>query len=406
MKDVPNMTDGELKNWLADRLRMRSAASADVELRRDEAPYERPLQLWKTTEGNWHQEFLRAVLALVEEAAGEPWEPESFDQLARLIEAGRIGEAATALEALAHSRRLLGSENGAQLQMQALRTLLALGWTGSLEFWQAQRAVVGDRWPGLVFKGLARQSLDAAFGELPSLAVDAKAMRQILDLFPGLMRDQKLTISNLREMSRRVVDRIPRISKSLILEWFALRNVPLTPAITFIHDTLESALDRALGEVEAAPRSYDAALVSPGEPELDHPIEIIEKALSIRKQIEALQETLNRIYGGKAPEVTGTAAVVRRGGGRPRKTAVVEAPGTKVDGHKAPRSAAARARMAAAAKARWAARKGAVKGSAKSAAPANTAASSIGRKKKRTMSPEARARIAAAQRARWAKLKG
>jgi hypothetical protein len=138
----------------------------------------------------------------------------------------------------------------------------------------------------------------------------------------------------------------------------------------------------------------------------DHPIETIEKALSIRKQIEALQETLNKIYGGKAPAVTGTAAVVRRGRGRPRKTAVVATPSAKVDGRKAPRSAATRAKMAAAAKARWAAKKGVAKASAKSAAPATTAASSNGRKKKRTMSPEGRARIAAAQRARWAKLKG
>jgi hypothetical protein len=241
------MTTGELKSWLDGRLRMRGPASADLDLRADEAPYERPLQLWKTGEGNFHHEFLRAVLALVEEAAAEPWDPDSFDQLVRLIEAGNIGEAINALEALARSRRLLASEQGAQLRMQALRTLLALGWTGSLEFWQAQRAAVGARWPGLIFKGLARHSLEAAFAQLPSLATDARAMRQILDLFPGLMRDQKLTLSNLEEQSRRVVAQLAPESAKLLGEWFALREHPLTIAIDVVHISLKAALDRELG---------------------------------------------------------------------------------------------------------------------------------------------------------------
>ena len=268
MKDPREMTTGELKSWLADRLRLRGPASADLDLRRDEAPYERPLQLWKIAEGNFHHEFLRAVLALVEEAAAEPWEPESFDQLVRLIEAGRIGEATGALEALAHSRRLLASEQGAQLHMQALRTLLALGWTGSLEFWQAQRAVVGARWPGLIFKGLARHNLDAAFAQLPALAVDAKAMRQVLDLFPGLMRDQKLTLSNLQDQSRNVIVHLPPDSAKLLREWFALRDAPLRVVINVVHFSLKAALAHELGEV--IPRTHYAALVESTEPELEY----------------------------------------------------------------------------------------------------------------------------------------
>ena len=269
MKDPRNMTTGELKNWLADRLRMRGPASADLDLRRDEAPYERPLQLWKTAEGDFHQEFLRAVLALVEEAAAEPWEPESFDQLVRLIEAGRIGEATNALEALAHSRRLLASEQGVQLHMQALRTLLALGWAGSLEFWQAQRAVVGARWPGLIFKGLARHSLDSAFAQLPSLAVDAKAMRQILDLFPGLMRDQKLTLSTLQDLSRSVIIHLSPDSAKFLREWFVLRDAPLLAAINIVHFSLKAALAHELGD-EFVARTYDAALVGPTERQLQY----------------------------------------------------------------------------------------------------------------------------------------
>jgi hypothetical protein len=263
------MNAGELKNWLADRLRMRGPASADLDLRRDEAPYERPLQLWKTAEGNLHHEFLRAVLALVEEAADEAWEPESFDQLVRLIEAGRIGEAAGALETLAHSRRLLASDGGAQLHMQALRTLLALGWTGSLEFWQAQSAVVGSRWPGLIFRGLARNNLETAFAELPSLAVDAQAMRQVLDLFPGMMRNQKLTISDLRDLGFHVIGRLPQESANLFREWFALRDAPLPLVINVVHFSLKSALVQELGGPVIARTRY-AALVGSTEQELEY----------------------------------------------------------------------------------------------------------------------------------------
>ena len=115
---------------------------------------------------------------------------------------------------------------------------------------------------------------------------------------------------------------------------------------------------------------------------LSLPVSTIEKALAIRKNIEALQASLNHILG----EVEHTAAVA--------------APVEKVDGRKNKRSAAVRAKMAAAAKARWANKKG--------AAAATTPAEPVikgAKKKKRTMSPEARARIAAAQKARWAKQK-
>jgi hypothetical protein len=269
MKDPRDMTTGELKSWLADRLRMRGPASADIDLRRDEAPYERPLQIWKTAEGNLHHDLLRAILALVEEAATEPWEPDSFDQLVRLIEAGRIGEATSVLETLAHSRRLLSSEQGAQLHMQALRTLLALGWTGSLEFWLAKRSIVGARWPALIFKGLARHSLEVAFAQLPSLALDAKAMRQILDLFPGLMRDQKLTISHLQDFSRNVFAQLPLDSADLLREWFALRGISLAPAIVRVHYSLITALEYELGGPVIA-QTYEAALVGQTEPELEY----------------------------------------------------------------------------------------------------------------------------------------
>jgi hypothetical protein len=121
----------------------------------------------------------------------------------------------------------------------------------------------------------------------------------------------------------------------------------------------------------------------------DIPIETLEKVLACRKQIEAIKSSVENIMGGSSP--------VGKRRGRPPKAASVASPAVKPDGRRKKRSAASRAKMAAAQKARWAAKKGTA-----TAAPKAPKAA----KKKRTMSPEARAKIAAAQRARWAKAKG
>jgi transcription termination factor Rho len=136
----------------------------------------------------------------------------------------------------------------------------------------------------------------------------------------------------------------------------------------------------------------------------EHPIATIEKALDIRKQIEALQESLSAIYSGAAGRVSSVTAKVGKSvkpakRGRPRKADKGVSVEKAVDGRKGKRSAAARAKMAAAQKARWARNRT----SSTTAAPAETPAKA-GRKRK-IMSPEARAKIAAAQRARWARQK-
>jgi len=125
----------------------------------------------------------------------------------------------------------------------------------------------------------------------------------------------------------------------------------------------------------------------------DHPIETLEKALHLRKQIEALKAQVAELMGGSSS--TGK----RRG--RPPKAASVASPAVKVDGRKGKRSAAARAKMAVAQKARWAKKRGEETPADSSAAEPATKSP----KKRRTLSPEARARIAAAQKARWAKAK-
>ena len=82
----------------------------------------------------------------------------------------------------------------------------------------------------------------------------------------------------------------------------------------------------------------------------DHPIATIEKALDLRKAIEALKATLVETMGGIE---NGNAKVAKRKG-RPAKTASVESTTAKVDGRKRKRSAATIAKMKAAQKARWA----------------------------------------------------
>jgi hypothetical protein len=103
----------------------------------------------------------------------------------------------------------------------------------------------------------------------------------------------------------------------------------------------------------------------------DHPIDTIEEALSIRKQIAALQNKLSSLFGNHAPSLSGIQKTAKR-----------------------TMSAAGRARIAAAAKLRWAKIKG--------TAPKPAVKSHKSPKKKGGMSPEGRAKLAAIMKARWA----
>src|SRR5579871_40661 len=93
-------------------------------------------------------------------------------------------------------------------------------------------------------------------------------------------------------------------------------------------------------------------------------VQQLKRAIAVREQIEALQHELAAILG--------------------------ESHSGSSNGGRRTMSAAARAKIAAAQRARWARQKGTTPASGKP---------------KRTMSPAARAKIAAAARARWAKAK-
>src|SRR6185295_7521058 len=111
---------------------------------------------------------------------------------------------------------------------------------------------------------------------------------------------------------------------------------------------------------------------------LEHPIDKIEEALSIRKQIAALQAKLSGMFGSGGDDEPKSAVKGKRGGKRTMSAATI-------------------AKMRASQQARWAKKRGAT---ASKVAPARPA------KKKGKMSAAGRAAIVAAQKARWAKIKG
>ena len=102
----------------------------------------------------------------------------------------------------------------------------------------------------------------------------------------------------------------------------------------------------------------------------------LRKAVAIKEKIEALQSELNSVAG--AEDGVAEAPAPRR---RKRRHM----------------SAAARARIGAAQRARWAKARKTSRASARAAAPA--------KKKKRKVSAAARAKLSAIARARWARVK-
>ena len=109
----------------------------------------------------------------------------------------------------------------------------------------------------------------------------------------------------------------------------------------------------------------------------DHPIEKLEQALSLRKQIASLQETLSNLFSENPPSLAAKPARTTSSGKRSM-------------------SAEARERIAAAQRARWAKSKGTTTALPKTAAKAAAAP------KKKGLTPEGRAKLAAAMKARWA----
>lgn len=130
----------------------------------------------------------------------------------------------------------------------------------------------------------------------------------------------------------------------------------------------------------------------------DHPIDKLEEALNLKKQIHALQEKLSSLFGSDDDE---PKEPKRRPGFAPVSPIAQKARAGK--GGRRNLSPEAREKIAAAQRARWARSKGTTVARSASAASATT--SKPAKKGRRTMSPETKAKMAAAMKARWAAAK-
>ena len=126
---------------------------------------------------------------------------------------------------------------------------------------------------------------------------------------------------------------------------------------------------------------------------------LLQEKSRLENRLVEISQALNQTAPAAAAAAAAPApVVVRRGPGRPKGSGVKAAPPAAPKG-KRTMSAAARARISAAAKARWA------KVKAATGEPAAAAAAAPAPKKaKRKMSAEGRARIVAATKARWARI--
>ncbi len=119
--------------------------------------------------------------------------------------------------------------------------------------------------------------------------------------------------------------------------------------------------------------------------------EQLRRAVAIKEQIEALEKELNALLSGAATAPGGAAAPA----GAPARVA----PGGR--GGRRRLTPEARARLAEAARRRWALAKDAPVTPSAPAAPSATPAA-VGAPKRRKISPEGRRRIIEAQKRRWA----
>ncbi len=108
----------------------------------------------------------------------------------------------------------------------------------------------------------------------------------------------------------------------------------------------------------------------------------LKEAVAIRERIEGLEQRLNQILGGAPVTTSAPSRSSKRGGTRGKM------------------SPAARARIAAAMRARWAKQRAGSSGGEKTKTAAKPA--KAGRRRRGNMSAEARKKLSDAMKARWA----
>lgn len=229
MIDIQKLSDTELKAWLKDRLHLQGLPASDIDFRSGEAPFEKPIRVFKSAHDDFRERLQRLVNDLTEEAGSEPWSPESFHELSHLIEAGEFFRSIGHLESICMDPKLSATPAGIQIQMIAARTLLALGWKGTPDFWQSPsvQSGIGGRWPGIVIRGLVFHGIERALGMIPALAKTVEQLNDILLIFPALQREHSITLPDLQTSCSNLLPGLSPPVRARLTEWFQHRGCQL-----------------------------------------------------------------------------------------------------------------------------------------------------------------------------------
>lgn len=188
---LTNASIADIAEFLRQRFQQRGPMAADSGTRETEFPYDLPLELWKQVSAPQRRDIRQAVGLLLDEIPADQWSAEAVEWLVSFIDEAGMIEVLPKLQYIVESGRWLRAHNdGLRHQMVALRTLLDLGWPGTIDFWRSLPDALNARYPALAFRGLLKRGLDQAFGHLPQLATDRRAVRRIVDVLSLLIRQE------------------------------------------------------------------------------------------------------------------------------------------------------------------------------------------------------------------------
>ena len=261
MPQLDQLTFGQLRDWLSDRLQLRGLAAATINRRRHEPAYEFPLQTWHAGNDAFRRRFVRAVNQILKDCTQNPWRPDHFHNLAALIEEGRIDSAARILKEIAYSHRWLRRTNGRWLHMLVLRTLLGLGHKMTPEFWLDENRRLHNEYPELIFRGLLAHGFEQASSGLNQIAQNADSIRRILNLFPSLIDTNGL--DNIKQFATDALPSLPDNIAREIRNWFPQWDYgPLPPPDAPDYRIPYEEIAEIINQ-QAADRGWDAALTRP-----------------------------------------------------------------------------------------------------------------------------------------------
>lgn len=259
MPQLDQLTFGQLRDWLSDRLQLRGRPAATINRRRHEPAYEFPLQTWDAGNDAFRRRFVRAVNQILRDFTQNPWHPDHFHNLAALIEEGRIDSAARILKEIAYSHRWLRRTNGRWLHMLVLRTLLGLGHNMTPEFWLDENRRLHNEYPELIFRGLLAHGFEQAFSRLNQIAQNADSIRRILNLFPSLIDTNGL--DKIKQLAADVLPSVPDNIASEIRNWFPQWDYgPLPIPDAPDYQIPDEEMADIINQQSAADRGWDATL--------------------------------------------------------------------------------------------------------------------------------------------------